>query len=187
MHVLAPLASHTLLDPLHLVHQKSRRNAAKDAAGDGSEKLMRERSIRSNRRQKFVDCVTGEDVSMGATITSIVPLDFVHNLSSATPQALMEWSTGRSSFYSLAIVACRVLYLESAASTNVSHRAIFHSQRHCEYLLWPANVPNTSTLSNSPLRGIGKASTNKYGIRLRSMSPGQGQVFVCGCTLQHNG
>lgn len=93
MHAPALLASHTIPDPLHLVHQKSRRNAAKDATGDGSEKLIRERSIRSNRRQKFVDCVTGEDVSMGATVSSIVALDFVHDVCSATPQALMEWGT----------------------------------------------------------------------------------------------
>ena len=43
-----------------------------DTARDGedalSEKSLREQSIRRNRRQKFVDCITSEDVSMGAPV-----------------------------------------------------------------------------------------------------------------------
>jgi len=37
-----------------------------------SEKLMRERSIRSNRRHKFVDCLSGQDVNIGMLMYSII-------------------------------------------------------------------------------------------------------------------
>ncbi|KAI0696694.1 rab-GTPase-TBC domain-containing protein [Cytidiella melzeri] len=51
-------------DPLRLCHLKP---AAGDLHDDGtelSEKALRERSIRLNRRQRFLDCATNEDVSM---------------------------------------------------------------------------------------------------------------------------
>ena len=35
-----------------------------------SEKLMRERSIRTNRRHKFVDCLTSQDVNIGVSFQS---------------------------------------------------------------------------------------------------------------------
>lgn len=75
MHAIThPSASHHTLDPLHLVYRKAHQsNSQKNRSAadvEGSEKLMRERSIRSNRRQKFVACITSEDVSMGTSIPS---------------------------------------------------------------------------------------------------------------------
>ncbi|PSS38044.1 hypothetical protein PHLCEN_2v129 [Hermanssonia centrifuga] len=58
-------------DPLHLVRQRPKRRELRlhspaDSldTGDNSEKLIRERSIRSNRRQKFINCVTSEDANI---------------------------------------------------------------------------------------------------------------------------
>ncbi|KAI0339764.1 RabGAP/TBC [Trametopsis cervina] len=52
-------------DPLNLVHRAPSGNDSFSEAGDDvPERIMRERSIRLNRRQRFVDCVTSEDVSM---------------------------------------------------------------------------------------------------------------------------
>ncbi|KAI0793178.1 RabGAP/TBC [Abortiporus biennis] len=60
-------------DPLHLVrrppkrdHASAREHVQLDPLGSREqiEKLLRERSIRANRRQKFVDCILKEDVSM---------------------------------------------------------------------------------------------------------------------------
>ena len=63
------------LDPLHGVRHRSlkrtdkspRRDQSPDLSVDKetSEKLMRERSIRTNRRHKFVDCLSGQDVNIG--------------------------------------------------------------------------------------------------------------------------
>ncbi|KIP10937.1 hypothetical protein PHLGIDRAFT_115074 [Phlebiopsis gigantea 11061_1 CR5-6] len=58
-------------DPLHLVQRRSRQPSSQSHAQNGSlvtddtsEKLARERSIRSNRRQKFEACITGANVDM---------------------------------------------------------------------------------------------------------------------------
>jgi hypothetical protein len=63
-------------DPLHGVRHRSfkrtdkfpRRDQSPDLSVDkeASEKLMRERSIRTNRRHKFVDCLSGQDVNIAA-------------------------------------------------------------------------------------------------------------------------
>ncbi len=72
--------SHPLLDPLQLIRRLSRRDeshAGPQAAfglDDHSERLIRERSIRSNRRQKFISCLTSDDVSMGASVTRFAVL-----------------------------------------------------------------------------------------------------------------
>lgn len=60
------------LDPLHLVHRSPGGNDStpQDSEGDLSEKALREQSIRRNRRQRFVDCITSEDVSMGVLALS---------------------------------------------------------------------------------------------------------------------
>lgn len=63
-------------DPLHGVRQRSRRpdhspgpRKVKELPDpdnpEKSEKLMRERSIRTNRRHKFVDCLSSQDVNIG--------------------------------------------------------------------------------------------------------------------------
>ena len=58
-----------LLDPLHLVHRDSdMHDTVREGEDALSEKSLREQSIRRNRRQKFVDCITSEDVSMGAPV-----------------------------------------------------------------------------------------------------------------------
>ncbi|KAH9951534.1 rab-GTPase-TBC domain-containing protein [Amylocystis lapponica] len=60
-------------DPLYLVRRRPfKRSASSQSSPEGepsgsdviAEKLNRERSIRTNRRQKFVDCITKEDVDM---------------------------------------------------------------------------------------------------------------------------
>ncbi|CCM01930.1 uncharacterized protein FIBRA_04003 [Fibroporia radiculosa] len=55
-------------DPLHIIQRRPSRKLSKSQvgadAGVRAEKLDRERSIRTNRRQKFVECVTHEDVNM---------------------------------------------------------------------------------------------------------------------------
>lgn len=68
-------SSHHVLDPLNLVYREPPQSNSQWHSRDdllltgdnNSEKLMREQSIRSNRRQKFVACITNEDVSMGAS------------------------------------------------------------------------------------------------------------------------
>lgn len=54
-------------DPLHLVRRRppKRNQPLSGSSDEASGKLARERSIKSNRRQRFVDCVTQEDVNMG--------------------------------------------------------------------------------------------------------------------------
>jgi hypothetical protein len=62
-------------DPLHGIKLRLRRgepstSSIKQPKHDPTnlektEKLLRERSIRSNRRHKFVDCLTSQDVNIG--------------------------------------------------------------------------------------------------------------------------
>ena len=61
------------VDPLHGVcHRPSKRDRSPKREStetpvdkETSEKLMRERSIRTNRRHKFVDCLSSQDVNIG--------------------------------------------------------------------------------------------------------------------------
>ncbi|KAI0665916.1 RabGAP/TBC [Trametes maxima] len=56
-------------DPLHIIYRQSEKSASKSRANPemdspGDEKLMRERSIRTNRRTRFVNCITRDDVDI---------------------------------------------------------------------------------------------------------------------------
>ncbi|KAJ7593902.1 rab-GTPase-TBC domain-containing protein [Mycena floridula] len=59
-------------DPLHGIRQRALRSPSstislkkpKESSPEHSEKLMRERSIRTNRKQKFVDCLSSGDVNI---------------------------------------------------------------------------------------------------------------------------
>ncbi|KAG7446344.1 RabGAP/TBC [Guyanagaster necrorhizus] len=63
-----------LNDPLHGIRHRSRKNLSPSSsripkegpieAPEKSEKLMREKSIRSNRRHKFVECLSNQDVNI---------------------------------------------------------------------------------------------------------------------------
>jgi hypothetical protein len=62
-------------DPLHGIRHRPRRGEpsqssikqpTEDPANlEKSEKLLRERSVRSSKRHKFVDCLTSQDVNIG--------------------------------------------------------------------------------------------------------------------------
>ncbi|KAI0630103.1 RabGAP/TBC [Trametes polyzona] len=58
-------------DPLRLIHRqsdktssKSRSNSVVESLQGDTEKLMRERSIRTNRRTRFINCITRDDVDI---------------------------------------------------------------------------------------------------------------------------
>jgi len=63
------------LDPLHLIRRRASKRANPSAPnrsrshspapGQTPEKVMRQRSINSNRRNKFIECLSREDVDMG--------------------------------------------------------------------------------------------------------------------------
>jgi hypothetical protein len=72
------------VDPLHGIRHRPRRGEPstipikrpKDDATslEKSEKLLRERSIRSNRRHKFIDCLTSQDVNIGMYKLTVVTM-----------------------------------------------------------------------------------------------------------------
>ncbi|OSC97452.1 RabGAP/TBC [Trametes coccinea BRFM310] len=69
--VLREDAEEIVHDPLRLIYRQSEKAASKSRAASGlesptsnDEKLMRERSIRTNRRTKFINCIMGEDVDI---------------------------------------------------------------------------------------------------------------------------
>lgn len=79
------LISHILLDPFNGIKHRARRldrltqlegqsknSALKDSTAiqERSEKLLREKSIRSNRRHKFLDCLSSQDVNIGMHLSS---------------------------------------------------------------------------------------------------------------------
>lgn len=64
-----------MIDPLHILQHRppltKRASHVRTTSFDPelrseNSKLDRERSIRSNRRQKFIDCISAEDVNMAA-------------------------------------------------------------------------------------------------------------------------
>ncbi|KAI0331001.1 RabGAP/TBC [Cubamyces sp. BRFM 1775] len=66
--VLRVDAEEIVNDPLHLIYRQSDKSASTSKATGSSavdtEKLMRERSIRTNRRTKFMNCITRDDVDI---------------------------------------------------------------------------------------------------------------------------
>lgn len=83
---LTPVLIHQS-DPLLVVERRQvRRPDTPGSEGNtpdpetGSEKLNRERSIRSNKRQKFVDCITAEDVNIGMVYYSNLTDDMIHGV-----------------------------------------------------------------------------------------------------------
>ncbi|KAI8993869.1 RabGAP/TBC [Trametes punicea] len=69
--VLRGDAEEIVNDPLRLIHRQSEKSASKskatsstDSLSEDNGKLMRERSIRTNRRNKFLNCITSEDVDI---------------------------------------------------------------------------------------------------------------------------
>ena len=46
-------------------HHNDRKSIAKQERPEKTEKLLRERSIRTNRRNKFVECLSSQDVNIG--------------------------------------------------------------------------------------------------------------------------
>lgn len=123
-------------DPLHRVKHRPRleealtipikRTKEDNTNVEKSEKLLRERSIRSNRRHKFVDCLTSQDVNIG-TEKSASPcclhLDFP--CYSRTTQAGMGRYTSRLSIDVMA-TASRKYYFASNVNFcyNFNSRAI---------------------------------------------------------------
>lgn len=59
-------------DPSTGLPRTSVANPVKDTPenAEKSEKLLRERSIRSNRRHKFVDCLSSQDVNIGTSLAA---------------------------------------------------------------------------------------------------------------------
>ncbi|KAI0093113.1 rab-GTPase-TBC domain-containing protein [Irpex rosettiformis] len=51
-------------DPLHVIRRIPSESDPQNDGLEVSEKVLRERSIRLNRRQRFLECITNEDVSM---------------------------------------------------------------------------------------------------------------------------
>lgn len=73
-----------IADPLELIDRLAKRDSPREGSGEASpaldehaEHLARERSIRSNRRQKFISCVVGDDVNMGACHRRYIPIGMV--------------------------------------------------------------------------------------------------------------
>ena len=73
------------LDPLHLARRKySKRQRLGKLPEDLPEqdapgKLARERSIKTNRRDKFIQCISADDVNMGTLTTSYLLADGTFN------------------------------------------------------------------------------------------------------------
>lgn len=142
-HASCAIALNQCADPLHLVHVRPRRppagdaNPSREGSPDSPAQLEREKSIRSNKRRKFVDCLTDEDVNMGAFYDSKSKILNCGQLNSPAAQTGMVWHTGRSPAYCMASPPCTHL------STPTRSHANNHGQGY-----FPLSKPaRSSTLS----------------------------------------
>lgn len=113
--------SYVLSDPLNGIRNRSRQrepspipiqkpNDTNKKAGmhtrEKSEKLMRERSIRTNRRHKFVECLSSQDVNIGTHITSNDPTFLFNSACRRTTKTRLGWHPRRPSTHGLATSPC---------------------------------------------------------------------------------
>jgi len=92
--ILVYVPSTEYLDPLHLIRRRASKRANPSvpnrsrshspAPGLAPEKVMRQHSINSNRRNKFIECLSREDVDMGRFYVRIHAKVVTHKCWSAT-------------------------------------------------------------------------------------------------------
>ena len=158
-------------DPLHVLGRRSppnkRPSHSRSTSFDPSlrsEKLDRERSIRSNRRQKFIDCISAEDVN----IASLRKLAW-----NGVPGDL------RPIVWPLLLVS--VFAFGRFMDVECLWSVIPHFPCLYEYLPSRGNGKSTSALSSLPFPADERTLTSKYGIKLRLMFLERDLAYSYGC------
>jgi hypothetical protein len=82
-------------------HPKDGNSKSGSDSREKSEKLMRERSIKTNRRHKFVECLSSQDVNIGRCPFFQKRFQML-NFGRRIAQARMGWYTRRPSSHGLA-------------------------------------------------------------------------------------
>src|SRR5882724_7301337 len=93
----------------------------------------------------------------------------------------MGRDTKRFATNGLAITSCKLSISQYIPSFILEYRVTSHCRLLYVHPRWRENEANTSLWWSLPLRVIGKAKINKYGIKSRLTFPAQDRVYHCGC------
>lgn len=170
------------LDPSYGIRQRAKRREHSPANSqqpqkysggsqdEKSERLMRERSIRTNRRHKFLECITSQDVSICMPISHILNSfaqpDTIPKPSSGTQKTCLGGNPSRSTPSRLATSPCAFsLLFVRQANYKTSFRVTYLYPPHCVLQHCPVNAVNISQWLKRPSPGVVKDSTSKFGIK----------------------
>jgi hypothetical protein len=152
------------------------------ADAGGAERRARERSIRANRRRKFVDALTGDTLEIGARRRSADdagadPASQRRCASSAGrgSRTTSVPSPGRSS-------SCAARPHIPVRRSQHANRATCRSRARSARRRSRASAPSTRRWPRSRSRAGARGSTRRCGTRSRSTCRGRGRASRCGCT-----
>jgi len=127
----------------------------------------RESSIRSNRRLKFIDCLSKEDLNICKWLAPILnaPSDDIH----LADLRKLAWSGTPSDLRPIVwpILLVRCTCMPSVSQLRCSVRDIYLYLQTCVQLRLLANEGSTSRWLSSPSLETARALTSKSGTRLR--------------------
>lgn len=151
------------------------------------EKLMRERSIRTNRKHKFVECLCTGDVNIG---TNTGLWRFLSHIKLSAELRKLAWAGIPDE---LRPVAWQLLLVCLLQQVWCDHHSVSICRVTSPYIpnqdrqLWQGNVESISPLLNWLLPETRKDWTSKYGIKSKLMSHVHDLASNCGCTVPRSG
>lgn len=135
--------------------------------GDDTGKNSRESSIRTNRRLKFIDCLSKDDLNICKWLAPILdtPSDDIH----LADLRKLAWSGTPSDLRPIVwpMLLVRWTRLLSISQLRYSVRDIYPYLQTCVQPRLLANEGSTSRWLNLPLLETARALTSKSGTRLR--------------------
>ena len=184
--------THTL-DPLYLIKkQPDSVGAAGPSNSQGrlainNPSLMRERSIKTNRRHKFISALTRDDADICTSRISSTSACSIDLQCSGDPKVSLERYASRLATGCVANIAGKSLDICAQCCSSDVTRATYPCRLTSVHQPLLENERNTPPWWNLRLREEGRGSTNKSGTRSRLMCRGPVLGCSCGCKQRHNG
>lgn len=148
---------------------------------------MREHSIRTNRRTRFINCITRDDVDIGMCDIAAAAVQVAHS-SSTTAQARLEWCSGRPKTACLATAPGMSLHgVRPSMFSQRQGRGTCRCQKPPVHLHLRGNDGNMRRLRSIPFPGGAKGSTSQYGTKLRLTFLVRGREYDYGCRDARSG
>lgn len=148
---------------------------------------MREHSIRTNRRTRFINCITRDDVDIGTCDVAVAAVQVAHP-SSTTAQARLEWCPGRPKTACVATAPGMSLHgVRPSMFSQRQGRGTCRCQKPPVHLHWRGNDGSMHRLRSIPFPEGAKDSTSQYGTKLRLTFLVHGREYDYGCRDARSG